>query len=73
MGKKVESTTSNTHKWICYVRGVNNEDLSYLISKVEFVLHSTFEDNVKSRDVIMQPLISFHSRLRRKAGANFNS
>lgn len=43
MGKKAETSSANTHKWICYVRGVNNEDLSYLIRKVEFVLHSSFD------------------------------
>lgn len=39
LGKKGESYT---HRWICYVRGVNNEDLSYLIHKVVFKLHSSF-------------------------------
>lgn len=46
MGKKIDAT--NTHKWICYVRGVNNEDLSYLIKKVEFILHQSFDEPVKS-------------------------
>jgi hypothetical protein len=41
LGKKGDSYT---HKWICYLRGVNNEDLSYLIKKVVFVLHSSFQN-----------------------------
>ena len=28
-----------THKWICYLRGIDGENLSYLISKVVFHLH----------------------------------
>lgn len=44
MGKKGESYT---HKWICYVRGVNNEDLSYLIEKVVFTLHSSFTNPIR--------------------------
>ena len=37
----------NTHKWICYLRGVNNEDLSYLFKKVVFYLHSSFQNPVR--------------------------
>ena len=44
MGKKGDSYT---HKWICYVRGVNNEDLSYLIEKVTFTLHASFTNPVR--------------------------
>lgn len=33
----------STHVWGCYVRGLNNEDLSPLIKHVEFLLHPTFE------------------------------
>lgn len=49
-----KKTETSTHKWICYVRGVNNEDLSYLIRKVDFVLHSSFEDPVKSIRLMIQ-------------------
>jgi transcription initiation factor IIF auxiliary subunit len=34
----------STHEWICYVRGVNNENISYFVEKVVFVLHSSFQD-----------------------------
>lgn len=58
MGTK--KTETSTHKWICYVRGVNNEDLSYLIRKVEFVLHSSFDEPVKSNIHFMQLLSILH-------------
>lgn len=48
LGKKGESYT---HRWICYVRGVNNEDLSYLIKKVVFKLHSSFQNPIKCTKV----------------------
>lgn len=40
LGKKAEE--GRTHRWICYVRGVQNEDLSYMIKKVIFSLHPSF-------------------------------
>ena len=40
-GKKADS--NRTHKWICFVRGPSNEDLSYFIRKVVILLHSSFE------------------------------
>lgn len=49
MGKKGENYT---HKWICYVRGVHNEDLSYLIKKVVFTLHVSFENRIKGKEFI---------------------
>lgn len=36
LSKKMEDYT---HKWICYLRGIDGENLSYLISKVVFHLH----------------------------------
>lgn len=32
LGRKAEET--KTHRWSIYLRGVDNEDLSYMISKV---------------------------------------
>lgn len=46
LGKKSEQNL--THKWCVYVRGINNEDLSYFIKEVVFTLHSTFENNVRT-------------------------
>jgi len=51
MGKK--ATDSSSHKWTVYVRGVDNEDLSYLVAKVQFDLHQTFA--VPTRYVEVQP------------------
>lgn len=45
LGKKSEQNL--THKWCVYVRGNNNEDISYFVKEVVFTLHSTFENNVR--------------------------
>lgn len=45
LGKKADTQAS--HKWVCYVRGLQNEDLSYIIEKVVFTLHPSFPDNVR--------------------------
>jgi hypothetical protein len=65
MGKKGESYT---HKWICYVRGVNNEDLSYLIEKVVFNLHSSFTNPVRCTRFIRQKFIGRLTRFRKSDG-----
>ena len=36
------------HKWTVYVRGVENEDMGYYISKVQFTLHDSFAKPVRS-------------------------
>jgi YEATS family len=46
LGKKSEQNL--THKWCVYVRGLNNEDISYFIKEVVFTLHATFENNVRT-------------------------
>jgi hypothetical protein len=48
LGRKSEET--KTHRWSIYVRGVNNEDLSYMISKVAITLHSSFTSPVRGND-----------------------
>lgn len=40
LGKK--ATDAQSHRWTVYLRGVNNEDLSHAISRVQFDLHPTF-------------------------------
>lgn len=45
LGKKSEQNL--THKWCVYVRGINNEDISYFVKEVVFTLHATFENNVR--------------------------
>ena len=46
LGKRAD--TSASHKWICYIRGLNNEDLSNIIKKVTFILHPSFANNIRS-------------------------
>jgi len=50
LGKKAEET--KTHKWTAYLRGPNNEDLSYFIKKVVFQLHPSFKN---PKRVVEQP------------------
>ncbi|ETW05723.1 hypothetical protein H310_03424 [Aphanomyces invadans] len=45
LGRKSEET--KTHRWHIYVRGIANEDLSYMISKVVISLHSSFANPVR--------------------------
>ncbi|CAK4611180.1 hypothetical protein LEN26_019810 [Aphanomyces euteiches] len=45
LGRKSEET--KTHRWHIYVRGLANEDLSYMISKVVISLHSSFANPVR--------------------------
>lgn len=45
LGKKSSDTA--THKWCLYVRGNNNEDLSYLIKEVTFTLHNSFKNHIR--------------------------
>jgi transcription initiation factor IIF auxiliary subunit len=44
-----QQTEEKTHRWTVYVRGVNNEDLSYFISHVVFKLHWSFAEPDRSR------------------------
>ncbi|KAK9765981.1 NuA4 histone H4 acetyltransferase complex and the SWR1 complex subunit [Basidiobolus ranarum] len=40
--KKVIEPGSHTHNWVVSVRGLNNEDISHFIKKVNFKLHESF-------------------------------
>lgn len=46
LGRKAEET--KTHRWSIYVRGADNEDLSYMLSKVMITLHASFTNPVRS-------------------------
>ena len=35
-----------TCRWCCYVRGLNDEDISYFVEKVSFTLHHSFEEPI---------------------------
>ena len=63
LGKKAEEKAS--HKWVCYVRGVNNEDLSYFIKKVVFTLHPSFKIPIRSRyfEIFLKKSINSHKKL----------
>jgi len=46
LGKKADD--QNTHRWVVYVRGHNNEDLSYIIDRVVFNLHPSFKNPTRT-------------------------
>ncbi|KAK8812453.1 hypothetical protein WA158_007687 [Blastocystis sp. Blastoise] len=37
----------NPFRWTLYIRGVNGEDLSYAIKKVQFTLHPSFKQPIR--------------------------
>lgn len=43
-----QATDTETHRWTLYVRGPNGEDLSSVLAKVEFHLHPTFHNPVRT-------------------------
>ena len=45
LGKKASKYVS--HKWTVYVRGIDNNDISHLISKVTFQLHASFPNPLR--------------------------
>ncbi|EAU39406.1 conserved hypothetical protein [Aspergillus terreus NIH2624] len=38
----------HTHQWRVFVKGVNDEDISYWLKKVQFKLHETYAQNVRT-------------------------
>jgi hypothetical protein len=42
----------HTHKWTVFLRGAHNQDLTYAISRVIFVLHGSYPDH--RRGVLMK-------------------
>lgn len=47
LGRKAEDT--KTHRWSIYVRGADDEDLSYMLSKVVIYLHTSFANPVRGK------------------------
>jgi len=45
LGKKADEYHS--HRWTCFVRGPDGEDLSHCVSAVEFTLHPSFEEPLR--------------------------
>jgi YEATS domain-containing protein 4 len=37
----------NSHRWVLYVRGLDNEDLSYYVKSVTFRLHESFAEPIR--------------------------
>ncbi|KAJ1678459.1 NuA4 histone H4 acetyltransferase complex and the SWR1 complex subunit [Spiromyces aspiralis] len=46
------ANNDHTHRWTVFLRGVNNQDISYFIHKVEIKLHETF---INSNRVLKSP------------------
>jgi len=46
---RIGSATEHSHKWMVYVRGAMNQDISYAVSKVIFTLHPSFEVPVRGK------------------------
>jgi YEATS domain-containing protein 4 len=44
--------TEHTHKWALYLRGYNNEDISYYVKKVVFKLHESFVNPNRSTFIV---------------------
>jgi YEATS domain-containing protein 4 len=57
LGKKADESIS--HKWCVYVRGLENEDISYFVKKVIFTLHPSFEN--QHREVTKFPFELYES------------
>ena len=38
----------HTHQWSVYVRGINGEDISYWLKKVQFKLHETYTNSLRT-------------------------
>ena len=43
----IADSGDHTHKWTVYVRGFNDEDISYYIKKVTFKLHESFAEPLR--------------------------
>ena len=48
LGKKnAPGASEHTHRWMVYVRHVDDKDLSYAVSRVDFTLHPSFTNHVR--------------------------
>lgn len=46
--KPENAPPDHTHQWRVFVKGVNGEDISYWLKKVQFKLHETYAQNVRT-------------------------
>jgi hypothetical protein len=44
---RMGSPADHTHRWTVFVRGAQNQDISYAVAKVVFTLHESFEQPVR--------------------------
>ncbi|KAJ5583620.1 hypothetical protein N7535_002240 [Penicillium sp. DV-2018c] len=45
--KPADTPADHTHRWTIFVQGVNGEDISYWLKKVQFKLHETYAHNIQ--------------------------
>lgn len=45
--KPKDAPPDHTHRWKVFVRGINGEDISYWLKKVQFKLHDTYANSVR--------------------------
>jgi hypothetical protein len=74
VGRNRLSNPEHTHRWTVFVRGAHNQDLTYAISRVVFVLHVSYPDYRRGEGVcraapffpyfLAQPYPHAHSCLR---------
>ena len=46
-----KNENDHTHRWTVYVRGFNDEDISYYVKRVQFKLHESFTQATRSTSV----------------------
>ncbi|KAJ5105225.1 hypothetical protein NUU61_002572 [Penicillium alfredii] len=46
--KPANAPVDHTHQWRVFVKGINGEDISYWLKKVQFKLHETYAQNVRT-------------------------
>ena len=66
VGRSRLSNPEHTHRWTVFVRGAHNQDLTYAISRVIFVLHVSYPDYRRGEG---PPLPLFGARRGRRRAA----
>ena len=46
--RPADAPPDHTHQWRVFVKGINDEDISYWLKKVQFKLHETYAQNVRT-------------------------
>jgi len=52
-------SSEHTHRWIVFVRHPDDYDLSFVVSKVVFTLHSSFADHIRGEDAVRTAFPAF--------------